>query len=149
VRGRPYARIWNAQLIRYAGYVTRRPSRSAIYATCCAGRDVPADWSWIVPPISDGTTPVFHRYYPEADLRPGFYIDAAARDLGRFGEIGGGVTSAGDVCPVDQSQMAMASASEPTPVEVVPVTGSTMRRTRCSRLDSWFKSHVEAPLPSG
>ena len=86
-----------------------------------AGRDVPADWSWIVPPISGGTTPVFHRYYKEADLRPGFYIDPAARHLGRFGEIGGGVTSAGDVCPVDQSQMAMASASEPTPVEVVPV----------------------------
>lgn len=86
-----------------------------------AGRDVPADWSWIVPPISGGTTPVFHRYYKEADLRPGFYIDPAARHLGRFGEIGGGVTSAGDVCPVDQSQMAMASASEPTPVEVEPV----------------------------
>jgi nitric-oxide synthase len=28
-----------------------------------AGRPVPADWSWIVPPMSGSTTPVFHRYY--------------------------------------------------------------------------------------
>lgn len=27
------------------------------------GRGCPADWSWIVPPISGGLTPVFHRYY--------------------------------------------------------------------------------------
>jgi nitric-oxide synthase len=27
------------------------------------GRSVPADWSWIVPPISASSTPVFHRYY--------------------------------------------------------------------------------------
>ncbi|MEV4641662.1 nitric oxide synthase oxygenase [Actinoplanes sp. NPDC049548] len=38
-----------------------------------AGRQVPADWTWIVPPISGGITPVFHRYYQELDLRPNFY----------------------------------------------------------------------------
>ncbi|MFI5494597.1 nitric oxide synthase oxygenase [Actinoplanes sp. NPDC051859] len=38
-----------------------------------AGRKVPADWTWIVPPISGGITPVFHRYYEELDLRPNFY----------------------------------------------------------------------------
>jgi nitric-oxide synthase len=38
-----------------------------------AGRVCPADWSWIVPPISGGVTPVFHRYYDEADLRPQFH----------------------------------------------------------------------------
>ncbi|OJF15056.1 nitric oxide synthase oxygenase [Couchioplanes caeruleus] len=38
-----------------------------------AGRQVPADWTWIVPPISGGITPVFHRYYAEMDLRPNFY----------------------------------------------------------------------------
>ncbi|BCJ54471.1 nitric oxide synthase oxygenase [Actinoplanes sp. NBRC 14428] len=38
-----------------------------------AGRRVPADWSWIVPPISGGITPVFHRYYDELDLKPNFY----------------------------------------------------------------------------
>lgn len=38
-----------------------------------AGRPVPADWTWIVPPMSGGLTPVFHRYYREMDLRPAFY----------------------------------------------------------------------------
>jgi nitric-oxide synthase len=37
-----------------------------------AGRTCPADWSWIVPPVSGGITPVFHRYYDEAELRPRF-----------------------------------------------------------------------------
>jgi nitric-oxide synthase len=50
-----------------------------------AGREVPADWTWIVPPISGGATPVFHRYYHEADQRPNFYLDETARDLGRRG----------------------------------------------------------------
>jgi nitric-oxide synthase len=46
-----------------------------------AGRPVPADWSWIVPPMSGASTPVFHRYYHEADLRPNFYLDAEAQAL--------------------------------------------------------------------
>jgi nitric-oxide synthase, bacterial len=37
-----------------------------------AGRITPADWSWIVPPISGAATPVFHRYYDTADLRPDY-----------------------------------------------------------------------------
>ena len=39
-----------------------------------AGRSCPADWSWIVPPVSGGLTPVFHRYYddPDPDTRPAF-----------------------------------------------------------------------------
>jgi nitric-oxide synthase, bacterial len=37
-----------------------------------ARRVCPADWSWIVPPISGSTTEVFHRYYDEADLRPNY-----------------------------------------------------------------------------
>lgn len=39
-----------------------------------AGRRCPTDWSWIVPPMSGGLTPVFHRYYdhPDPDLRPAF-----------------------------------------------------------------------------
>lgn len=37
-----------------------------------AGRVCPADWSWIVPPISGGVTPVFHRYYDERTLTPTF-----------------------------------------------------------------------------
>jgi nitric-oxide synthase len=35
-----------------------------------ARRVCPADWSWIVPPISGSATEVFHRYYDQADLRP-------------------------------------------------------------------------------
>ena len=34
------------------------------------GRQTPGDWSWLVPPMSGSTTPVFHRYYP-ADADPG------------------------------------------------------------------------------
>lgn len=37
-----------------------------------AGRITPADWSWIVPPISGSATAVFHRYYDTADLRPNY-----------------------------------------------------------------------------
>lgn len=40
-----------------------------------AGRTCPADWSWIVPPISGGHTPVFHRYYDEDRLLPEFVTD--------------------------------------------------------------------------
>ncbi len=50
-----------------------------------AGRPVPADWSWIVPPMSGGITPVFHRYYDELDLKPAFYLDEAAAGLARTG----------------------------------------------------------------
>ncbi|MET9953685.1 nitric oxide synthase oxygenase [Streptomyces sp. NPDC006339] len=49
------------------------------------GRTVPADWSWIVPPISGGITPVFHRYYDVADQRPNFYLDDDAKARGRGG----------------------------------------------------------------
>jgi nitric-oxide synthase len=50
-----------------------------------AGRRVPADWTWIVPPMSGGLTPVFHRYYDEMDLRPAFYLDDEAATLARNG----------------------------------------------------------------
>jgi len=49
-----------------------------------AGRQCPADWSWIVPPISGSATPVFHRYYDEAALLPTYTLhpDASARSRG-------------------------------------------------------------------
>jgi nitric-oxide synthase, bacterial len=50
-----------------------------------SGRQVPADWTWIVPPMSGSLTPVFHRYYPEMDLRPAFYLDEEAIALARDG----------------------------------------------------------------
>lgn len=39
-----------------------------------AGRRCPADWSWIVPPVSGALTPVYHRYYDQPDpaTRPAF-----------------------------------------------------------------------------
>ncbi|MFC0555548.1 nitric oxide synthase oxygenase [Planotetraspora thailandica] len=36
------------------------------------GRVCPADWSWIVPPLSGATTPVFHRYYDDVEMTPAF-----------------------------------------------------------------------------
>ncbi|WP_374065073.1 nitric oxide synthase oxygenase [Actinokineospora auranticolor] len=40
-----------------------------------AGRRCPADWSWIVPPMSGSLTGVFHRYYDTEPLRPEFISD--------------------------------------------------------------------------
>jgi nitric-oxide synthase len=62
------------------------------------GRTVPADWSWIVPPLSGGITPVFHRYYDTAEQRPNFYLDPDARARSEGGE--GGDGRAGGGCPV-------------------------------------------------
>lgn len=40
-----------------------------------AGRTCPADWSWIVPPMSGALTPVYHRYYDTEQLKPEFVAD--------------------------------------------------------------------------
>jgi nitric-oxide synthase len=39
------------------------------------GRQVPADWAWINPPLSASTTPTYHRTFDPVDftLRPNFY----------------------------------------------------------------------------
>ncbi|GGO07868.1 nitric oxide synthase oxygenase [Microbispora rosea subsp. aerata] len=37
-----------------------------------SGRVCPADWSWIVPPMSGAATPVFHRYYDDVRLTPAY-----------------------------------------------------------------------------
>jgi nitric-oxide synthase len=37
------------------------------------GRCTPADWGWIVPPISSSATPVFHRTYDNVILKPNFF----------------------------------------------------------------------------
>ncbi len=44
-----------------------------------AGRTCPADWSWIVPPMSGALTPVFHRYYDNEHLKPEFVADDEGR----------------------------------------------------------------------
>jgi nitric-oxide synthase len=50
-----------------------------------AGRSCPADWSWIVPPISGGLTPVFHRYYDGDAPGPQFVSDSDAVARGQHG----------------------------------------------------------------
>lgn len=51
-----------------------------------AGRRCPADWSWIVPPLSGSQTPVFHRYYDAEPQQPTFRTD---HDAGLRGLHGG------------------------------------------------------------
>jgi nitric-oxide synthase len=36
------------------------------------GREVPGDWSWLVPPLTSSACPVFHRYYPAPPPEPAF-----------------------------------------------------------------------------
>jgi len=43
-----------------------------------AGRRCPADWTWIVPPMSGSQTPVFHRYYETETQLPNFFADPDA-----------------------------------------------------------------------
>jgi len=50
-----------------------------------AGRRCPADWSWIVPPVSGSLTPVFHRYYDTDRLRPEFVLDPVSAHRGQHG----------------------------------------------------------------
>ncbi len=42
------------------------------------GREVPGDWSWLVPPLSGSSCPVFHRYYGEERPEPAYVAQAPA-----------------------------------------------------------------------
>jgi nitric-oxide synthase len=55
-----------------------------------AGRRCPADWSWIVPPVSGALTPVYHRYYDavDPDARPAFLPPGLPADVTRTGAAG-------------------------------------------------------------
>jgi nitric-oxide synthase len=50
-----------------------------------AGRKCPADWSWIVPPVSGSQTPVFHRHYDMEDQLPNFFADPDATRRALYG----------------------------------------------------------------
>ncbi|MEU1877239.1 nitric oxide synthase oxygenase [Streptosporangium sp. NPDC020072] len=67
----------HAESRRFLTHVAREES---------AGRTCPADWSWIVPPISGAATPVFHRYYDQERLSPNFvtHPDSRERSAGRW-----------------------------------------------------------------
>jgi len=43
-----------------------------------AGRRCPADWTWIVPPMSGSQTPVFHRQFDAVEQVPNFFTDHEA-----------------------------------------------------------------------
>jgi nitric-oxide synthase len=45
---------------------------------CAAGRMTPADWGWIIPPISASSTPVFHCSYENKVMKPKLFYQAAA-----------------------------------------------------------------------
>lgn len=40
------------------------------------GREVFGDWSWLVPPLSGSTSPIFHRSYAETVVKPGFFYSS-------------------------------------------------------------------------
>ncbi|MEV6607762.1 nitric oxide synthase oxygenase [Kutzneria sp. NPDC051319] len=84
-----------------------------------AGRKCPADWSWIVPPMSGALTPVFHRYYDTEQLRPEYVLDEDARLRG---------TTA-------------APRAFPEPVAAVPPKLPRIRRL------SWFTRRTPVPVP--
>lgn len=46
-----------------------------------ADRPVPADWRWIVPPMSASATEVFHREYHNTVLRPNFFPQPDAWEI--------------------------------------------------------------------
>ncbi|MFF1823409.1 nitric oxide synthase oxygenase [Kribbella sp. NPDC058245] len=50
-----------------------------------AGRKCPADWTWIVPPVSGSQTPVFHRHYDTEDQVPNFFADPDAARRALYG----------------------------------------------------------------
>ncbi|MEV6652461.1 nitric oxide synthase oxygenase [Streptomyces sp. NPDC051219] len=52
-----------------------------------AGREVSADWAWIVPPISGSATPVFHRTYDLAERSPAFVHHSGARMRAQGGDL--------------------------------------------------------------
>jgi len=50
------------------------------------GRVTPADWSWVVPPISASTTATFHRQYKNVVQTPNFFYQPAPwRDRSALG----------------------------------------------------------------
>jgi nitric oxide synthase oxygenase domain/subunit len=68
----PGIRIWNAQLMRYAGY--RLPDGSVPGDPLQVEfTEIVRSWGWIVPPLSGSTTPVFHRHYKDVLLKPNFF----------------------------------------------------------------------------
>ncbi|HEU0087997.1 MAG TPA: nitric oxide synthase oxygenase [Pseudonocardiaceae bacterium] len=75
------------------------------------GRRCPADWSWIVPPMSGSQTPVFHRYYDTTEQRPAYLLDPDANARATEGPHARCVHLPGPVCPPSPPE-----AAPPSPV---------------------------------
>jgi len=138
-----------------------------------AGRQTPADWSWIVPPMSGGLTPVFHRYYHEADQRPNFYLDAEARAYARHGrpsEVPAAERAAvaeasapaeaasarGDVAGTGAAPVALAAPAQTAPAPAVPapvLAAATIRATAAvpgsAPAALLGQARVSLPVPGG
>jgi nitric-oxide synthase, bacterial len=63
------------------------------------GRETPGDWSWLVPPMSGASTPVFHRYYA-TDALPGTPRFEAQPDRWRVAQPAAGADSEAGGCPM-------------------------------------------------
>ncbi|GAA0603022.1 nitric oxide synthase oxygenase [Sporichthya brevicatena] len=64
-----------------------------------AGRSVPGDWSWLVPPMSGSATGVFHRYYDTTERTPAFVPRGAGCPVARQTEARRLAAEQG-VCPI-------------------------------------------------
>lgn len=60
------------------------------------GRSVTGDWTWLIPPVSPATTPIFHNHYEDRTVTPNFFYPES--QVAASGGIG--------VCPVSGTQRA-------------------------------------------
>jgi nitric-oxide synthase len=78
--------------------------------------------------MSGAATPVFHRYYDEADQRPNFYLDPAARELSQHGRVSAPATAEGaKAADAAKASEAAKSATAANPAEAAEVPGAVAR----------------------
>lgn len=71
-----------------------------------AGRAVTGRWSWLVPPLSPATSPVYHRHYQDQVLTPNFFAQERVREEAR--------------CPVHEPRRPAPASQGRSPVEREP-----------------------------
>src|SRR4051812_47588502 len=57
-------------------YTATEKFQKWVHAEAKKGREVQAEWTWMIPPISASLTPVFHQEYPNAEKLPNFVQSA-------------------------------------------------------------------------
>ncbi|MEV7417010.1 nitric oxide synthase oxygenase [Streptomyces sp. NPDC089919] len=90
------------------------------------GRAVAADWSWIVPPLSGATTPVFHRTYDTTQRTPAYVHPEGAADRARGHGLG----------PEDEPREPAGRATEPV-AAACPARPEARFTAFGSRLGRW------------